>query len=395
MVRFLLSDGNSTYSNGVFTFALDRRLRNVTRARFRKASYVIDPSVSVVPNIVYLRSRALNAIAANTHTIILTPNTHENAVDVFAILEDTHTTGRYRMIEDPRAVPLAYSHLRNLDFYFTDPDGNNLSFTETLEDAVTAAAIAARADLFLFLNFTDASTPSKVTTTGSEPDVLLTEIEAVNDSTFEFIPNSGSGIAYEDFGSNGGKCAQFNNDWVRLNDASTTNEPLIGTFCVLFKTQPNTVDIQIIVDWYLFRLYINAGGALSYYDGSVQETSISVENSTQYLLSVRRDNPGDVSAGTGFAWRLEKLSDNTVQSDVTFHGGNSPGSGLFDIAGNSSNSAAGMEMSNMVVISSIQDADVLTIETYLKQCYRGLESVGGGDALPGKFMLELDILASH
>ena len=95
MVRFLLSDGNSTYSNGVFTFALDRRLRNVTRARFRKASYVIDPSVSVVPNIVYLRSRALNAIAANTHTIILTPNTHENAVDVFAILEDTHTTGRY------------------------------------------------------------------------------------------------------------------------------------------------------------------------------------------------------------------------------------------------------------------------------------------------------------
>ena len=72
MVRFLLSDGNSTYSNGEFTFSLDRRLRNATAARFRKASYVIDPSVSVVPNIVYLRSRALNSIAANTHTVILT-----------------------------------------------------------------------------------------------------------------------------------------------------------------------------------------------------------------------------------------------------------------------------------------------------------------------------------
>ena len=392
MVRFLLSNGNSTYSNGVFTFSLDRRLRNVTRARFRKASYVIDPSVSVVPNIVYLRSRALNAIAANTHTVILASNAHENAVDVFGILEDTHTTGRYRMIEDPRTVPLAYSHLRNLDFYFTDPDGNNLSFTETSEQAITAAEIAVRSDLFLFLNFTDST---KVTTTGSEPDVLLTEIEAVNDSTFEFIPNSGSGIAYEDFGSNGGKCAQFNNDWVRLNDASTTNEPLIGTFCVLFKTQPNTTDVQVICDWYLFRLYINAGGALSYYDGSVQETSISVENSTDYLLTVRRDNPGDVGAGTGFAWRLEKLSDNTVQSAVSFHGGNSPGSGLFDIAGNSSHSAAGMEISNMIVISSIADSDVSTIEKYLKQYYRGLETVEGGDALPGKFMLELDILASH
>ena len=146
MVRFLLSDGNATYSNGVFTFALDRRRRNATQARFRKASYVLDSSVSVVPNIVYLRSRALNKISANTHTVILTDSQHENAVDVLAVLEDTHTTGRYRMIEDPRPLPLTYSHLRNLDFYFTDPAGNNLSFTETAEDAVTAATIAARPD---------------------------------------------------------------------------------------------------------------------------------------------------------------------------------------------------------------------------------------------------------
>ena len=92
MVRFLLSDGNATYSNGVFTFALDRRLRNATAARFRKASYVLDTSVAVAPNIVYLRSRALNSISANTHTVILTDTQHENAVDVLAILEDTHTT---------------------------------------------------------------------------------------------------------------------------------------------------------------------------------------------------------------------------------------------------------------------------------------------------------------
>ena len=183
MVRFLLSDGNATYSNGVFTFALDRRLRNATQARFRKASYVLDSSVSVVPNIVYLRSRALNSIAANTHTVILTDTQHENAVDVLAILEDTHTTGRYRMIEDPRSLPLTYSHLRNLDFYFTDPAGNNLSFTESAEDEVTTAMIEGRSDLFLFLNYSDSA---KVTTDPLNP--------SLNDSTFEFIPNSGSGI---------------------------------------------------------------------------------------------------------------------------------------------------------------------------------------------------------
>ena len=134
------------------------------------------------------------------------------------------------------------------------------------------------------MNFSD-----NVTTTGSPPAELLTEIEAVNDSTFEFIPNSGSGIAYEDFGSNGGKCADFNNDWVRLNDASTAAEPATGTFSILWKSQPNSTDTQVIVDWYRFRLYVNAGGKLSYYDGAIQETDITVENSTDYLLSVRRE----------------------------------------------------------------------------------------------------------
>ena len=80
MVRFLLSNGNASYSDGVFTFALDRRLRNATRARFRKAAYVLDTTITPeAPNIVYLRSRALHSIAANTHTVILTDTQHENA----------------------------------------------------------------------------------------------------------------------------------------------------------------------------------------------------------------------------------------------------------------------------------------------------------------------------
>ena len=378
MVRFLLSDGNATYSNGVFTFSLDRRLRNATRARFRKAAYVLASTASVAPNIVYLRSRALHSIAGNTHTVILTAAQHENAVDVMAVLEDTHTT-------DPRALPLTYSHLRDLAFYFTDPEGNNLSFTESAEDAVTAAAIAARADLFLFLNYTDAS---KVTTDAATG--LLTEIEAVNDSTFEFIPNSGSGITYSDFGTNAGKCADFGSvDWVRLNDNSTVEEPETGTLCLLFQTQANTTDVQVLTDWYRWRLYVNAGGKLSDYAGSINETSITVENSTDYLVSIRRDNAvGEQS----FTWRLEKLSDGTVQTDSTANGNNSGGTGLFDIGGNSSYSAAGHKTSNLVVITSIADADVLTVETYLKQYYRGLTSTSSGaTSTDATWFAEIDI----
>ena len=291
------------------------------------------------------------------------------------------------MIEDPRTVPLAYSHLRNLDFYFTDPAGNNLSFTETDEDAVTAAQIAVRSDLFLFLNYSD---ETKVVTTGSPPAELLISIEAVNDSTFEFIPNSGSGIAYENFGTNGGKCVDFNNDWVRLNDSSTVGEPDTGTLSLLFKSQPNSTDTQVIVDWYRWRIYVNAGGKLAWYDGEINETDITVSNSTDYLLSVRRDD--SAVSPLGFAWRLEKLSDNTVQTDTTSNGGNSSGTGLFDIAGNSTYSAAGMEISNLVVITSIADADVLTVETYLKQYYRGLvSSSSGGASTDATWFAEIDI----
>ena len=127
----------------------------------------------------------------------------------------------------------------------------------------------------------------------------------------------------------------------------------------------------MIVDWYRWRIYVNAGGKLAWYDGEINETDITVSNSTDYLLSVRRDD-GD------FMWRLENLGDNTVATDTTDNGGNSAGTGLFDIGGNSTYSAAGSESSNLVVITSVADADVLTIETYLKQYYRGLSSTPSG-----------------
>ena len=73
-----------------------------------------------------------------------------------------------------------------------------------------------------------------------------------------------------------------------------------------------------------------------------------------------------------------EVADNTVQTDSTANGNNSGGTGLFDWGGNSSYSAAGFEASNLVVITSIADADVSTIENYLKQYYRGLTSSSSG-----------------
>ena len=66
--------------------------------------------------------------------------------------------------------------------------------TSAGETEVTAATIAARSDLYMFLNISDAA---KVTLSGGGD---LTQWEAVNDSTFQFVPDGGSGLTISAFG---------------------------------------------------------------------------------------------------------------------------------------------------------------------------------------------------
>ena len=128
MVRFILSDGQSSYANGVYTVLLDKNLSNASILRLKKATYTISTDQSVVPHVVYLRSKALHTLAREKHTLLLTATQHENSVDILGVLEETHTTGRYRLMYPARPLLLNYSHVRDLDFYFTDKNGVNLNY---------------------------------------------------------------------------------------------------------------------------------------------------------------------------------------------------------------------------------------------------------------------------
>ena len=99
-----------------------------------------------------------------------------------------------------------YSHLRPLDIYFTNPAGTNvLGIGSDALDVPTASQIAARTDLWMFVDFLDTT---KITTPTAG---TLTEVIAVNDSEFDFDTTNGTAVVYEDFGSNSGKCVRFNN----------------------------------------------------------------------------------------------------------------------------------------------------------------------------------------
>ena len=232
-MRYLIHSDNCEFdsSTGKHSIVLDRRIANPSHLQLVKCVYEAPTDAGgVYPLAVYFRSEGINDLVRNKHTIQLTQNNHENEADVLAVLKESTSAKRY-VLEKERGFFLKdHAYVRTFDFYFTDNNSIIGKPESSVEDEVTVAMIEGRSDLFLFLNYSDSA---KVTIDSSGGSDLLTEIEAVNDSTFEFIPNSGSGIAYVLFGSNGGKCVQFNHDWIRLNDTSTVAEPATGTLSIL------------------------------------------------------------------------------------------------------------------------------------------------------------------
>ena len=73
------------------------------------------------PSVVYLRSDALHSMTKTKHTVELKADNHENSSNVIAVLQETHTTGRYSIGEKGIILPLhGHSHVREIDIYFTD-----------------------------------------------------------------------------------------------------------------------------------------------------------------------------------------------------------------------------------------------------------------------------------
>ena len=158
MVRFILTDDNATLASGIYTYSLDTRLSNASFLQLKKCSFQLT-TTGTAPLAVFVRSAAFHRIGGSKHTLVLKSNNHQDSSDILAILEESHTTGRYQLRGIPRPVPLRYSHLRELDLYFTKPDGTNVisgsGGSGSTSDLLTAADIAARSDLQSFINFSD------------------------------------------------------------------------------------------------------------------------------------------------------------------------------------------------------------------------------------------------
>ena len=389
-MRFLLSDGNSTHADGVYTFSLDQRLANATVARVTKADYQYTvPVGAVAPHVVYMRSAALHKMAKNKHTVVLKNNQHVDSVDVIGVLEETHTPGRYRLRSWQPLLRLNYTHLREIDIYFTDPAGAVIG-AAVASDPTTASDITTHASIFMFLDFEDST---KITTDPLSGE--LTEIIATNDSNLEFQASDGSAIGYGDWGST--KALDYGSeDYVQLRDDDGVAEPEEGFLCMLFNSQTDSSDYNI-VDFYRWRiLAVDSGGGeltLQKHPASAagDDSGIVVAEDKPYLLTVKRVAGSGYGDTYNFEWTLEDLSSGgSTQTATTGSGDNSSGTGLFSF-GTSSYSNASLKIGSVIMMSSTAAADVALAQDFLRDRYKGTSSSGSTSVDLDATFSEIDI----
>ena len=390
-MRFLLSDGNSTHVDGIYTFSLDQRLANATVARVTKADYQYTPSVgTVAPHVVFIRSAAIHKLAKNKHTVVLKANQHHDSVDVLGVLEETHIINRYRLRSWQPLLRLNYSHLREIDIYFTDPEGNVIGAAE--ESAGTSASdITTHASIFMFLDMEDST---KITVDAADG---LTEIIATNDANLEFQQSSGSGIPYGDWGST--KAITYDEDYVQLRDDDGVAEPEQGFLCMLFESQPTVLadDDYSLIDFYRWRIMVaendSAFHTLNIYPAtaSAEDSGIAVTAGTAYMLTIVRIAGSGYGDTYNFEWTLEDLDAETTETATTGSGDASSGTGLFSF-GTSSYSNDGSKLGSVIMMSSTAAADIALAQDFLRARYTGASTTTTTSVdLSATFFAEIDI----
>jgi hypothetical protein len=123
-MRYLLHSANATYDSTTkkYTYTLDRRIQDPKSIRLVKASYVAATNSSY-PAVVYLKSDGLSQLCSTKHTVELKNQCHEDGTNIFAVLEERHTAGKFSLEEAPRTLPVKkHENVTVIDIYFTDND---------------------------------------------------------------------------------------------------------------------------------------------------------------------------------------------------------------------------------------------------------------------------------
>ena len=356
MVRILLHSADAVYNSATkkYTFELDKRIDRPVRISVQKAHYSA-ATAAEYPLVVYLRSDALSSLIQSKHTIRLKNNNHEQTENILASLSETHKMGRYALENDSRTFPAdPYRHLRTIDVFFTTNDSSMDATAATggtggaTNAAVTDADIEAiGSDLLLWWDFDPSrvldSTFQPVSTVGSS--CLYYYNRSPAPQGLLFVNAYGNGLQLANCGS--AKGVTRDGSWESVADASSNNNPpqdeewTLHSLLTMPSTMGAVVELFLHGSKYLWITTTGTGGIKirDRNNSTLMISNLSYIPLRSYILSVQR-RVGTADHGNGasdnnngfddyeFHWRLEDLSTNTVQTDISARGAARPAGGL-------------------------------------------------------------------
>ena len=333
-MRYLLHNTNATYdpTSKTWFFNLDRRISNPTAMALSKCFYTPQSNLSPMPHVVYMHSAALSGLISNKHTVELRGDSHENSTDVIAILEETHTRGRYGLKEKDISFRVnPHTIKRTIDIFFTDGSGTLLDgeiqpvsggATGAADDATIVAL--GSSTLLMWVDFSDwsnilDSSYTPITGTGDKISYIQNKQPAPSSLFFTSTASGGvSKLELASFGVNTyGMTESTGSTWIQCTDTAALNPvtSLPFTLFLLFRTPPTATTVHLFKNE-AFELTILNTNQLQYKtweNGAYSTRTVQVTNFLPnqffYLQIAAEDTDGDTLPN--YYWQIKNLTTDT------------------------------------------------------------------------------------
>lgn len=330
-MNYLVHSSNATYdaTDKTWYLTLEKRVAIVNEEiQIDHCTFTVTTTQSPMPDVVFLRSRALSRMIREKHTVELKTG-HENATDIICVLIETHTRGRYAMRPEDKAPRSAITDqsVRKIDFYFTDGagtvlDGEYSSSGQTNQpvNGNDAEIEAIGTDLLAWIDLDNSRVfdANYIESTGAGSDAQYIYNRGLNNLLI-FVNQYGTPLTLANFGQT--LALYRNGSWQSSADSTPVDySNLAEEFSLHFMFQLNNInDFCYLFDLYMMRV-IMYQGALMFYDSSgtrVNVSGVSIIPTQPYLITCVRKVNGQ---GYDFEWRVERLSNNQVTTATTGSG---------------------------------------------------------------------------
>ena len=406
-MRYLLHHTDATYDSTTkrWMYNIDRRVSNPTFLTVLTCTYPAAAAASY-PSVVYMRSDAIIAMCKTKHTVELKAVDHENNSNVVAVLQETHTLGRYAMHRQVSFPVHGHTQTTRIDLYFTD--GNTIMDGEVVGDSpasgLDADIVAIDTDLLAWFDFAPARTLDaaygEATDVGDEVANIYNR--SPGPATLVYVNQYGNPLQLAAVGSARG--ITRDGSWQSFADTSTPTGDLENVFCVhsLFITPSTSGAHSYLFDIMMLKIFTWTSNSIGYKDdaGSNAVLNFSTIPGRAYILTCeRRDATQDYNGngnieGYEFHFRLEDLVTDVVTTDTVVQGNDHPGSEQVWRLGKASTHFFHVQGPFLIHNGNNAD-DMANCQAWLRNKFTGAASEDAAVSGPATWFIEMNVKARN